>query len=138
MSGNTDIEDPTACFYASIEMIPAPKGRPRMTKTGHTYTPQQTRNAEAFIKYQLLSHYHGEIQTGPIYLKLHFYLKRAKQDKRKYATRRPDLDNLAKLVMDAGNGILWRDDAQIVCQEFSKSYASSEGSPGIEITVETL
>ena len=27
---------------------------------------------------------------------------------------KPDLDNLVKLVSDAGNGILWRDDAQIV------------------------
>jgi Holliday junction resolvase RusA-like endonuclease len=27
--------------------------------------------------------------------------------------KRPDLDNLAKFTLDAANGILWRDDAQI-------------------------
>lgn len=28
-------------------------------------------------------------------------------------TKRPDLDNLAKFTLDAANGVLWKDDAQI-------------------------
>lgn len=36
---------------------------------------------------------------------------------------RPDIDNLAKLVNDALNGIVWADDALIVHQTINKTYA---------------
>ena len=39
-------------------------------------------------------------------------------------TGKPDLDNLIKLVKDAGNGILWVDDSQIVQLEATKVYTA--------------
>ena len=35
---------------------------------------------------------------------------------------KPDVDNLAKLVLDSLNGVIWRDDAQIVELTVSKHY----------------
>lgn len=39
-----------------------------------------------------------------------------------YFTARPDSDNVMKLLGDALNGIVWRDDAQIVRMTVFKSY----------------
>lgn len=39
-----------------------------------------------------------------------------------YFTARPDGDNIVKLLGDALNGIVWRDDAQIVTATISKRY----------------
>ena len=38
-------------------------------------------------------------------------------------TGRPDIDNLIKFVLDAGNGVLWTDDAQIAVLQASKVWA---------------
>lgn len=38
---------------------------------------------------------------------------------------KPDLDNLIKLVMDAANGILWKDDANVVKLEALRVYGES-------------
>lgn len=39
-------------------------------------------------------------------------------------TKRPDIDNLAKLVLDAGNGVLWEDDSQVCHLDVRKVYGS--------------
>jgi Holliday junction resolvase RusA-like endonuclease len=41
---------------------------------------------------------------------------------------RPDVDNLGKLVMDAANGVLWRDDSQLVRVTFEKHYGPTPGT----------
>jgi predicted dinucleotide-binding enzyme len=51
---------------------------------------------------------------------------------RLHPTGRPDVDNVAKLVLDALNGLYWRDDAQIVEMAASKAYGLT---PGLQITV---
>ena len=41
----------------------------------------------------------------------------------RHPTGKPDADNLGKGVLDALNGVLWRDDAQVVELTVSKRYA---------------
>ena len=48
-------------------------------------------------------------------------------------TGRPDASNLAKLVEDALNGLVWADDAQVVDLVVRKFYTT--GEPGTEVTV---
>lgn len=43
-----------------------------------------------------------------------------------FFTSRPDADNIMKLIGDALNGIVWRDDAQIVTVQVSKRYAITQ------------
>lgn len=38
-------------------------------------------------------------------------------------TKRPDVDNMAKAVLDALNGIAWEDDSQIARLSITKEYA---------------
>lgn len=49
-------------------------------------------------------------------------------------TTKPDIDNLAKCVLDALNGIAYRDDNQVVRLESSKFY----GDPATLISIEPL
>jgi len=41
--------------------------------------------------------------------------------------KRPDLDNIVKLYMDAMNGLVFEDDSQIVSLYADKRYSTEEG-----------
>jgi crossover junction endodeoxyribonuclease RusA len=49
------------------------------------------------------------------------------------ADAKPDLDKLARALLDALTGVVIRDDAQVVALELSKGY--DEGEPGVMVTV---
>ena len=52
---------------------------------------------------------------------------------------KPDIDNLGKFVMDALNGIFFKDDAQVLYFEASKRYVESKDDlPRTEITIHSL
>lgn len=53
---------------------------------------------------------------------------KAKKESVRYKTSKPDLDNLAKTVLDALNGIAFVDDSQVVDLRLSKVYADKEGT----------
>lgn len=48
-------------------------------------------------------------------------------------TKRPDLDNWLKLPLDALNGIVWKDDAQVVSFDGSRRFYSLR--PRLELTI---
>lgn len=56
-------------------------------------------------------------------------------DGERWATGRPDVDNVSKLALDALNGILWKDDAQVCCLSVVRQYAAA---PAIIMTVTPL
>lgn len=118
--------------------IPGPpigKGRPRFSRaSGHAFTPSPTRNREAYIRMLATEEMAGrEPMTGPIAVVLlaafeppasWSKVKRLKAIGGNLApTGRPDLDNLLKLATDALNGIVFRDDAQIISVQATKTYA---------------
>lgn len=35
---------------------------------------------------------------------------------------KPDVDNIAKIILDALNGVLWEDDKEVTCLEVEKAY----------------
>lgn len=51
-----------------------------------------------------------------------------------WPTTRPDIDQYLKLLLDAGNGILWEDDSQVVQINMLKVFAP-DGNPRIELSV---
>jgi Holliday junction resolvase RusA-like endonuclease len=75
---------------------------------------------------------------GPLYVAVDAYFKRPARLKlpgQAWRPSRPDADNLAKGCMDAGNGILWTDDAQIVLLIVRKWYAANGDAPRVEVVV---
>ena len=95
---------------------PKPKGRPRMTRTGHTYTPKETRQAEIAVQlaWELSG---GQKLNGPLVLECWFYVG---------TKRRVDCDNLGKLVLDALNKYAFDDDSQIVDLRLKKIFTVRE------------
>ena len=69
----------------------------------------------------------------PVAVSLYFFLPRPKSTRRVSPAVRPDLDNLAKGLTDSLNGVLWKDDAQIISLFLAKSY---HPRPGLEVRVE--
>ena len=63
-------------------------------------------------------------------------ISKKKREQLRYVTKKPDVDNLAKAVLDAINNVgLWEDDSQIAELEVSKVY---EEEPGCLITIMEL
>ena len=84
---------------------PVPKARARVLSRG-TYTPKRTREAEERVRsYLAASRWWTRWPVqGRLRVELLFFTT---------SKRRTDLDNLAKLALDASNGAVWVDDSQI-------------------------
>jgi len=74
--------------------------------------------------------------AGPLTVALEFHRQRPTSAKKSVTEpiTRPDLGNLSKGLLDALQGIVYRDDAQIVELRERKRFAGPEG-PGVAITV---
>lgn len=134
-----------------VDGEPVGKQRPRFTRNGHTYTPQKTVSYENYVK---LCYRDAETQTpdfqpvktGPFTLEIVTYLPLAKSKPKKYKAlailgrifplKKPDWDNIGKIVSDALNGIVWIDDKQITDGTVRKRYASDLPYAIVTITQE--
>lgn len=85
---------------------PVPKARPRVVN-GRTYTPERTKTAEHAIGWALRSALGPKGVDGEREFSVHAVFRTSTK-------RRCDLDNLLKTVLDAGNGVVWSDDSQVV------------------------
>jgi Holliday junction resolvase RusA-like endonuclease len=105
---------------------PSGKGRPRFVKaTGRTYTDEQTMSAEQRVVTEWMMAGQPRID-GPVHVQIVLEVARPKSHYRANGSlsaagrralvpvRKPDLDNAAKLVMDALNGRAYRDDVEVV------------------------
>lgn len=123
---------------AFVAMEPVAKGRPRVTRQGHAYTPTATVQAEHRIQEQVARTWTQPVLEGPLEVSIIVQLLKPKSAPKRRVTwpiSRPDADNYAKLVLDALNGILWRDDSQVVDLRVQKVYSESLG---IRIEVSTV
>ena len=117
---------------------PVGKGRPRFSRrSGAAYTPQATATYENWVTLCASQVMRGREQfTGPLAVEIVATFAPAASWSRKrreaalsgeaWPTGRPDLDNIAKAVTDGCNGIVWRDDAQIVHVTAEKHYGAEE------------
>jgi Holliday junction resolvase RusA-like endonuclease len=115
----------TVTLTLRFEVCPIGKGRPRFAKTGHAYTPKETREYENIIASLARQQYAEPPVTIPISIGIVFTF--ATDDKRRWGMvkhTRPDLDNCIKAVTDPLNGIVWHDDAQIYSITATKVWGS--------------
>lgn len=114
-----------------------PKERPRATRTGHTYTPRRTREYEAAVKAAYMEQHGQTMLTGPLAAEITVYMaipaSASKQAREAMAagkilpTKRPDIDNCAKGILDALNGLAFEDDRQITGLLIRKRYDDGSG-----------
>ena len=115
------------------------KGRPRFSNYGKfvkAYTPAETASYENLIKLQFRISCGDWFSELPLKMKItaiHGIVKSAsKKDKarmlngEKKPTKKPDADNIVKIICDALNGVAYKDDTQVVELEFKKLYGEQE------------
>jgi len=129
-----------------VDGIPVAKGRPRFARRGNfvkTYTDNKTLAWEDQVRQSAVNAMGpSEPLETPVTLCLYFRIpipaswskkrqERAKaQDER--PAKKPDWDNLGKAVSDALNGVIYKDDSQIVSAHIKKVYSAV---PGVDIFV---
>lgn len=126
---------------------PKGKARPRFdSRTRHTYTPADTAAYEKLISdLYRLQYKTMAFPEGALDLRIRAFFSVPKSDSLKTAhkkltnairpTKKPDMDNIMKIVADALNGVAFRDDSQIVDCMVRKFYSDK---PRVEITVQNL
>lgn len=127
-------------IYFIFSIDPIGKARPRFSKYG-TYTPKKTKSFEDHVKISAVSQMkemRAKPIEGAIAAHIKFIIKRKKSVKRKYATVKPDLDNMIKAIMDALNGVAYKDDCQVVQLMAEKVYTETSDSGRITVELRGL
>lgn len=119
---------------------PQAKARVRVTRT-HAYTPTKTSSYENYVRlaYKAAK---GDFKTGSIGIDVKAYFKIPKKTTKKnrllmisqmiLPTKKPDWDNVGKIISDALNGIAYDDDSQIVDGRVRKYYSEE---PRVEVEI---
>ncbi len=124
---------------------PQGKARPRFSrKSGTVYTPKKTANYEKKIAAEYRRN-GGPMFPAGTYVSVHVkaifpipqsWSKAKKQeaiDDLLRPDKKPDIDNILKVVLDALNGVAYEDDKQVVCISCQKIYGYLMGMVQIAI-----
>lgn len=112
-----------------VEGKPVGKGRPRISKWG-AYTPKNTVNYENLVKFSYLSITNNKILDSAIKIEIWAYFEPNKSIGKKKQreligepyNKKPDIDNIAKSILDGLNGIAYNDDNQVTELILHKRY----------------
>lgn len=114
------------------------KGRPRLNSyTGQVYTPTRTKDYESLVEqYFLIKYPRYKVIEGRAKVSIIAYFEVPKSASKSMKeqmlnneispTKKPDIDNVVKIVLDAMNTIAFKDDTQITKIEVEKLYAAEE------------
>lgn len=124
---------------------PKGKGRPRFsTQTGRAFTPKQTVNYEALVHTEYMIQCKGFRFPDDAMLDMRilaYYsipksgskkLKAQKLENKIRPIKKPDMDNVVKMVADALNQVAYKDDTQIVDCQVRKFYSQE---PRIDVII---
>lgn len=132
-----------------IEGQPVGKGRPRFARRGkfvQTYNPQKTQDYEKEVVVAFLRQCKDvadKCYGKEVKMKIWAYFEPIKSiSKKKYneligqaVTKKPDWDNIGKIISDSLNGVAYKDDSQISSVEVYKRYDHT-ARVEVEITYE--
>lgn len=111
------------------------KGRPRLNSyTGVVYTPTRTKDYESLVEqYFLLKYPRFKALEGRIKVNIIAYFSIPKTTKKSdingmlenniSPTKKPDIDNIVKSILDSMNKFAFKDDNQITKLEVEKKYS---------------
>jgi Holliday junction resolvase RusA-like endonuclease len=133
-------------IHFQVEGDPKGKGRPRFSRAGkftRVYTDKQTLDYEALIKFYAAK---AMGSTDPletpvsVFLYIRHAVPQSYSKKRTEAClsgleqpcKKPDIDNVAKTYLDAMNGVIFKDDTQVIDLHVKKVYSAV---PGVDVMV---
>lgn len=129
---------------------PKGKGRPRFVKTGNyarAYTPNSTAEYERLVAAEYIKQCGNsgfdEGEMLKMQVMAYFAIPKSTSKKKRALmlsgairpTKRPDMDNIVKIIADSLNKLAYYDDAQIVSADVRKYYSEE---PRVEVTVENV
>lgn len=128
---------------------PRGKGRPKFTRSGHTYTDDKTRNYERFAAacFKKKNREGRAAQGSPVSMFVTAFYKVPKSwtKAKKQAAMdgditpgKPDVDNIAKIVMDSLNKLAYLDDKQVNRLSIRKQFCNEQyPEEGVSVVVLT-
>ena len=147
-------------IYRYIIPGPAvPQGRPRFSTAGgwpRAYDPPKSREYKELVRSYIMQQRRAALKSkamswndmlilGPVSVTIteHRKIPKAWSKKKKRdaldgkirPVQKPDIDNIAKAILDAVKGQIWADDAQVIALTASKRYSDD---PRVEIEIEEL
>lgn len=126
---------------------PKAKGRPRFVNRGKfvsTYTPKETIEYENLVKFAFLESCNGNPKCfeGEVAVKItaFFSIPKSTSKKKKkmmiegkiHHTKKPDIDNLCKSILDSLNKVAFKDDSQVYMLLGTKNYGDT---PRVEVEI---
>lgn len=135
----------------TVPISPTGKGRPKFARHGNfvkTYTPEATASAENLVKVIYQRDAGKAWFDGAFMIKIECLFDRpkghynskglVKPNATKHCTKKPDCDNVLKLVCDALNGLAYKDDSQCVKSICSKRWADYNENSCMVIEIESM
>ena len=137
------------CRVFTVHREPKGKQRVRVTRSGHAYTPNDTTAYEGIVRseYQMQV---GDVPPylGPVVVNIRAYYEipkswsKKKQQQAQLSligpTKKPDCDNIAKMICDALNGLAYKDDAQVTILGVYKYYVGEGEVPHVDVRIAEL
>ena len=125
---------------------PTAQGRPKFSTHGgfpRAYDPKKSKEAKQSVRFfvaKAMEDQGLDILTGAIMLRAQFGIKLPKSQERKrtprpriWRVKKPDLDNLIKLIKDGCSGVAFLDDNQIVKVSAEKIQCAQGEAPFTKI-----
>lgn len=119
-----------------VEGKPVGKGRPRFKRIGNfvqTYTPTATADYEKLVRLRF-QNAGGVITDKPVRVEIVAFFEPPKSTKKRdriemlanriLPVKKPDCDNIAKIILDALNKIAYIDDSQVIELVVKKRYSA--------------
>jgi Holliday junction resolvase RusA-like endonuclease len=118
---------------------PIPKKRPRFARVGKfTKAYSAQKKEEKATRLVIASQWYGKPLEGAVRLDVVFFMPIPKSTSKKQKaamllgnishTKKPDIDNLLKFLLDCMNGIVFEDDSQVINVKASKIYNGESGT----------
>ena len=125
---------------------PVSKGRPRFSRRGNfAYTDEKTVSYENLVKLSFLEQIEDKMKyltedkkELKAVITAYYSIPKSTSNKKRELmiakkirpTKKPDLDNISKIILDSLNGLAYKDDSQIVTLELKKYYGEQ---PRVEV-----
>lgn len=145
-------------IHFTVPGEPTGKGRPRVYTRGymkdgqiktmsHAVTPEKTKNYEDFVRFQYIRESKDfKFDDGAMLdMRIQAFYQIPKSKSKKVQeqmrqklirpTKKPDMDNVVKIIADALNNVAYHDDTQIVDVQCRKWYSDE---PRVEVTIRQI